>query len=206
MVSRDAGVIVQVSSGLAYRAIPLQSAYCAAKHAIKGFTESLRTELLHDGSRVRVTMVHMPALNTPQFGWVRSRLSHKAQPLPPIFQPEVGASAVVYAALHPERRELMVGGSTLAAIWGNRIAPGLLDRYLAGTGYRSQQTAEPEQPGRPDNLWSPLPGDHGAHGAFDGRARAHSAQLWLTEHRGLALLAAGIAGAAAATAWRARER
>jgi NAD(P)-dependent dehydrogenase (short-subunit alcohol dehydrogenase family) len=206
MLPRDAGTIVQVSSGLAFRAIPLQSAYCAAKHAIKGFTESLRTELLHDGSRVRVTMVHMPALNTPQFGWVRSRLSHKAQPLPPIFQPELGADAVVYAALHPERRELMVAGSTLAAIWGNRIAPGLLDRYLARKGYRSQQTAEPEQPGRPDNLWRPLPGEHGAHGGFDGRAQAHSAQLWLTEHRGLALLAAGIAGAAAATAWRARER
>ena len=206
MLPRDAGVIVQVSSGLAHRAIPLQSAYCAAKHAIKGFTESLRTELLHDGSGVRVTMVHMPALNTPQFGWVRSRLSHRAQPLPPIFQPELGADAVLYAALHPERRELMVGGSTLGASWGNRIAPGLLDRYLAGTGYRSQQTAEPEPPGRPDHLWSPLPGDHGVHGAFDGRARAHSAQLWLTEHRGLALLVAGIAGAAAATAWRARER
>ena len=177
MLPRDAGVIVQVSSGLAHRAIPLQSAYCAAKHAIKGFTESLRTELLHDGSGVRVTMVHMPALNTPQFGWVRSRLSHRAQPLPPIFQPELGADAVLYAALHPERRELMVGGSTLGASWGNRIAPGLLDRYLAGTGYRSQQTAEPEPPGRPDNLWSPLPGDHGVHGAFDGRARAQRATL-----------------------------
>jgi NAD(P)-dependent dehydrogenase (short-subunit alcohol dehydrogenase family) len=206
MLPRGSGTILQVSSALAFRAIPLQSAYCAAKHAVKGFTESLRTELLHEGSGVRVTMVHMPALNTPQFGWVRSRLPHKAQPVPPIFQPEVGAEAVVYAALHPGRRDLTVGASTLEAIWGNRVAPKVLDRYLARTGYRSQQTGEPEQPGRPDNLWTPLPGDHGAHGAFDSRARAHSAQLWLTEHRGLALVAAGIAGAVAATAWRVRER
>jgi NAD(P)-dependent dehydrogenase (short-subunit alcohol dehydrogenase family) len=206
MLPRDRGTIVQVSSALAYRAIPLQSAYCASKHAIKGFTESLRTELLHDHSRVRVTMVHMPALNTPQFGWVRSRLPHKAQPVPPIFQPEVGAQAVVYAALHPGRRNLTVGASTLEAIWGNRVAPGALDRYLARNGYRTQQTREPEQPGRPDNLWAPLPGDHGAHGSFDSQSRAHSGQLWLTEHRGLALLAVGIASAAAATAWRTRER
>jgi NAD(P)-dependent dehydrogenase (short-subunit alcohol dehydrogenase family) len=206
MLPRGSGTIVQVSSALAFRAIPLQSAYCAAKHAVKGFTESLRTELLHDGSGVRVTMVHMPALNTPQFGWVRSRLPHKAQPVPPIYQPEVGAEAVVYAALHPERGDLTVGASTLRAIWGNRVAPEALDRYLARTGYRSQQTGEPERPDRPDNLWTPLPGDHGAHGAFDSRARAHSAQLWLAEHRGLALVAAGIAGAAAATAWRVRER
>jgi NAD(P)-dependent dehydrogenase (short-subunit alcohol dehydrogenase family) len=206
MLPRDSGVIVQVSSALAYRAIPLQSAYCAAKHAIKGFTESLRTELLHDRSRVRVIMVHMPALNTPQFGWVRSRLPHKAQPVPPIYQPEVGAEAVVYAALHPERRDLSVGMSTLEAIWGNRVAPRVLDRYLARTGYRSQQTDEPEQPGRPDNLWRPVAGDHGSHGAFDGRAREHNVQLWVNEHRGLALLAAGIAGAAAAATWRAHER
>jgi NAD(P)-dependent dehydrogenase (short-subunit alcohol dehydrogenase family) len=206
MLPRDAGTIVQVSSGLAYRAIPLQSAYCAAKHAIKGFTESLRTELLHDRSGVRVTMVHMPALNTPQFGWVRSRLAFKAQPMPPIYQPEVGAEAVVYAALHPERRELSVGLRTVEAIWGNRLAPGALDRALARTGFRAQQTDEPEVPGRPDNLWSPLPGDHGAHGAFDGRARTRSVQFWITEHRGLAIVAAGIAGVAAATAWRQRER
>jgi NAD(P)-dependent dehydrogenase (short-subunit alcohol dehydrogenase family) len=206
MLPRDRGTILQVSSALAFRAIPLQSAYCAAKHAIKGFTESLRTELLHDGSGVQVVMVHMPALNTPQFGWVRSRLAHRAQPMPPIFQPEVGAEAVVYAALHPERRELKVGASTLEAIWGNRLAPGLLDRYLAKTGYRSQQTHEPEQPGRPDNLFAPLPGDHGAHGDFDDRARPRSPQLWLAEHRGLALLAAGITGAVAAVAWRARDR
>jgi len=206
MLPRDRGTIVQVSSALAFRAIPLQSAYCAAKHAVKGFTESLRTELLHDRSGVRVTMVHMPALNTPQFDWVRSRLPRKAQPVPPVFQPEVGARAVVYAALHPERRNLTVGGSSLKAILGNRVVPRALDWYLARTGYGSQQREEPERPGRPDNLLRPVAGDHGAHGAFDARAREHSAQLWLTEHRGAALLALGIAGAAAATAWRGRER
>ena len=206
MLPRDRGTIVQVSSALAFRAIPLQSAYCAAKHAVKGFTESLRTELLHDRSGVRVTMVHMPALNTPQFDWVRSRLPRKAQPVPPVFQPEVGARAVVYAALHPERRDLTVGGSSLKAILGNRVAPRALDWYLARTGYGSQQREEPERPGRPDNLLRPVAGDHGAHGAFDARAREHSAQLWLTEHRGAALLALGIAGAAAATAWRGRDR
>ncbi len=149
MLPRDHGTIVQVSSALAFRAIPLQSAYCAAKHAIKGFTESLRTELLHDASGVRVTMVHMPALNTPQFGWVKSRLPNKPQPVPPIFQPEVGAQAVIYAALH-HRRDLTVGWSAMRAIWGNRLVPGLLDRYLARTGYRSQQTDEPESPNRPN--------------------------------------------------------
>ena len=203
MLPRDRGTIVQVSSALAFRAIPLQSAYCAAKHAVKGFTESLRAELLHDQSGVRITIVHMPALNTPQFGWVRSRLPHKARPVPPIFQPEVGARAVVYAALHPERRELMVGASTVRAIWGNRIAPGALDRYLARTGFAAQQTDEPESPDRPDNLWMPLSGRQGAHGAFGRSARTRSAQLWTTEHRGLAALAIGIAGL---TAWRLRRR
>ena len=206
MLPRDAGTVVQVSSALAFRGIPLQSAYCAAKHAIKGFTESLRTELLHDGSAVRVTMVHMPALNTPQFDWVRSRLPHKAQPVPPVYQPEVGADAVVYAALHPQRRDLTVGASSVKAIWGERVAPGMIDRYLARTGYRGQQTSEPEQPGRPDNLWEPVQGEFAAHGRFDRQARAHSGQLWASEHRGLALLAAGIAGAAAAAAWRGRFR
>jgi NAD(P)-dependent dehydrogenase (short-subunit alcohol dehydrogenase family) len=202
---RDRGTIVQISSALAFRAIPLQSAYCAAKHAIKGFTESLRTELLHEGSGVQVTMVHMPALNTPQFTWVRSRLPHTAQPVPPVYQPELGAEAVVYAALHPGRRDLKVGASTVRAIWGNRLAPGWLDRYLARTGYDSQQTDEPERPDRPDNLWTSVPGDYGARGPFDASARSRSMQLRLEEHRGLALLAAGAAGAAAAFAWRARR-
>jgi len=205
MLPRDAGVVVQVSSSLAFRGIPLQSAYCAAKHAIKGFSESLRAELLHDGSAVRVTLVHMPALNTPQFDWVRNRLPNKAQPMPPVYQPEVGARAVVHAALHPDRRSYTVTGSAAKVIWGERVAPGLIDRYLARTGYRGQQTGEPEEAGRPDNLWQPVPGDFGAHGRFDRQARARSGQLWASEHRGLTLLAAGIAGVAAAAAWRARR-
>jgi NAD(P)-dependent dehydrogenase (short-subunit alcohol dehydrogenase family) len=206
MLARDRGTIVQVSSALAFRAIPLQSAYCAAKHAIKGFTESLRAELLHDDSGVRVTMVHMPALNTPQFEWVKSRLPYRAQPVPPIFQPEVGARAVVYAALHPERRDLTVGLPSVKAIWGNRLAPGLLDRYLARSGYRSQQTDEPEPLTRADNLWEPAPGNHGAHGRFDASARRYSPQLWLTEHRSLSLLlGAGAVGAAAVWAWGKRK-
>ncbi|HEX6535276.1 MAG TPA: SDR family oxidoreductase [Gemmatimonadaceae bacterium] len=185
MLPRDHGVIVQVSSALAYRSIPLQSAYCAAKHAILGFTASLRTELLHDRSRVRVTMVHMPALNTPQFSWVRSRLPNAPQPVPPIFQPEVGAAAVVWAARHETGRELTVGMPSVKAVYGNKLVPGYGDRYLARTGYRSQQTCEPADPNRPDNLWEPIPGDHGAHGAFDARSHGHSIQLWLRTHPGL---------------------
>jgi short-subunit dehydrogenase len=192
MLPRDRGIIVQVGSALAYRSIPLQSAYCAAKHAIAGFTDSLRCELIHDKSHVKVTMVQMPALNTPQFGWVKSRLSHKAQPVPPIFEPEVAARAIYYAA-HHTRRELFVGGPTVAAIQGNKIFPGLLDRYLGKTGYKSQQTDEPADPDRLNNLWKPVPGDHGAHGTFDSRARNSSPQLWLDTNRdwiALALLGA----------------
>lgn len=151
MLPRDRGVIVQVGSALAYRAIPLQASYCGAKHAILGFTESLRTELLHDGSRVRVTMVHLPAVNTPQFNWVRARLPRKPQPVPPVFQPEVAARAIVWAA-HHDRRELNVGLSTVLAILADKIAPGLLDYYLARTGYQSQQRPEPIEPDRKDNL------------------------------------------------------
>lgn len=196
MLPRDRGMIVQVGSALAYRSIPLQSAYCAAKHAIAGFTDSLRCELIHDQSRVRVTMVQMPALNTTQFGWVKSRLKHKAQPVPPIFQPEVGARAVYWAA-HHDRREIYVAGPTVEAIVGNKVAPGLLDHYLGRTGYKSQQTQEPEDPNRPDNLWKPVPGDHGAHGRFDARAHEHSYELWTALHRnwlGLALGAVAAAG------------
>lgn len=188
MLPRDHGTIVQVGSALAYRSIPLQSAYCAAKHAISGFTDSLRCELIHDKSKVRVSMVHMPALNTPQFGWVKSRLKNKAQPVPPIFQPEVGARAVYWAA-HHKRRELYVGMSTVEAIIGNKIAPGMLDHYLGRKGYASQQTSEPESPDRPNNLWEPLPGDHGAHGSFDQRARGKSWELRVSLNR--AWLAAG---------------
>ena len=184
MLPRDRGVIVQVGSALAYRGIPLQAAYCAAKHAVQGFCDSLWCELLHDNSNVKVTMVQMPALNTPQFGWVKSRLPRKAQPVPPIFQPEVAAEAIYFAAHNP-RREFYVGLPTLKAIVGDKLAPGLLDRYLARIGYDSQQYDDKEDPNRPDNLWQPVPGDHGAHGAFDARACNWSAQWWTSEHRGL---------------------
>ena len=171
MLPRDRGAIVQVGSALAYRGIPLQSAYCAAKHAIQGFCDSLHCELIHDRSRVRLTMVQMPALNTPQFGWVKSRLPRKAQPVPPIFQPEVAAEAIVWAS-HHDRRELTVGWPTVEAIVGNKIAPGWLDAYLARTCFDAQMTDEPEDPGRPDNLWEPVDAgrDHGAHGTFDDRS------------------------------------
>lgn len=183
MLPRDCGVVVQVGSALAYRGIPLQAAYCAAKHAVQGFNDSLRSELLHDRSGVAVTMVQLPALNTPQFDWVKSRLPNRGQPVPPIFQPEVAARAIVYASQHP-RREFWVGWPTVKAIVGNRIAPGFLDRYLAQRGYASQQTGEPRPPDQPHNLWHPLPGDHGAHGRFDDRARPRSLQLELAMRRG----------------------
>ncbi|HXG67375.1 MAG TPA: SDR family oxidoreductase [Blastocatellia bacterium] len=199
MLPRDRGAIVQVGSALAYRGIPLQAAYCAAKHAVQGFVDSLRSELIHDGSNVHVTMVQLPALNTPQFDWVKSRLPNKAQPVPPIFQPEVAARAIYYAA-HHERREMYVGLPTVKAIVGNKLVPGLADRYLAHNGYESQQTDEPENPDRPDNLWQPVGGDHGAHGRFDDRAADYSLQSWANMHRGLLALAGlGIAGALYAT-------
>ena len=195
MLPRDRGTIVQVGSALAYRGIPLQAAYCGAKHAIQGFMDSLRTELLHDGSRVHVTMVQMPALNTPQFGWVKSRLPRKPQPVPPIFQPEVAAEAIHWAA-HHRRRELYVGMPTVEAIVGNKVAPGFADWYLAHAGIDSQQTDEPDDHDRPNNLWDPVPGDHGAHGVFDGRASTGCPQLWVTTHRGwLALAGATLAAA-----------
>ena len=184
MLPRDRGVIVQVGSALAYRAIPLQSAYCAAKHALRGFTESLRCELIHDKSNVRVTMVQLPALNTPQFGWVKSRLPRKAQPVPPIFQPEVAAEAIYFAA-HRPRREFYVGWPSAKAIIASKIVPGLLDHFLARTGYNSQQYDGAEDRNRPHNLWEPLPGDHGAHGDFDARAKSWSAQWWTSQRRGV---------------------
>jgi NAD(P)-dependent dehydrogenase (short-subunit alcohol dehydrogenase family) len=193
MLPRDNGVIVQVGSALAYRGIPLQAAYCAAKHAIQGFNESLRCELLHDNSNVRVTMVQLPALNTPQFSWVKSRLPNKAQPVPPIYQPEVAARAIVWASTH-ERREVSVGYSTLVAVIGNKIAPGLLDKRLAATGYKAQQTDQPEVPSRPNNLWEPVREDRGAHGAFDNRAMSRSLQFWASTHP--AMLLTGAAAAA----------
>jgi short-subunit dehydrogenase len=199
MMPRDRGTIVQVGSALVYRSIPLQSAYCAAKHAAAGFTYSLRTELIHDKSRVKVTMVQMPALNTPQFGWVKSRLKHKAQPVPPIFEPEVGARAVYWAS-HHHRREVYVGWPTVEAIVGNKLTPSLLDDYLGMKGYAAQQTDQPEDPNRPNNLWEPVAGDHGAHGTFDARSHEKSYQLWANLHRpwigaGAAALAAFVLAA-----------
>ncbi len=190
-------LIVHVGSALAYRGIPLQSAYCGAKHAIDGFTDSLLTELLHDKRNIHVTTVQMPALNTPQFGWVLSRLPRKAQPVPPIYQPEVAARAIVWASEHRER-EVIVGRATALAIIANRIAPGLVDRYLARTGFDAQQLDVPEDPDRPNNLWQPVPGDHGAHGAFDARAKDHSVTFWFTKHR-RALTAAAATSAVATT-------
>ena len=198
MLPRNRGTIVQVGSALAYRSIPLQSAYCGAKHAMKGFTASLRSELIHDGSDVHVTMVQLPALNTPQFGWTRNKLTEKSQPVPPIFQPEVAARAIYYASQH-KRREIQVGGSTLKAIVGNKVMAGALDHYLARNAYEGQQTGEPNEPGRRDNLWEPLPVDAGAHGRFDDTAREQSVQAWMNLHRGwIAAAGVGLAGGAAA--------
>jgi len=207
MLPRDRGTIVQVGSALAYRGIPLQTAYCGAKHAIQGFNESLRCELLHDRSRVRTTMVQMPGVNTPQFSWVLSRLPDHAQPVPPIYQPEVAARAVLHAADHPRRREYWVGGSTVGTLLANAVAPGLLDHYLAKTGFSSQQTAEPRSADQPANLWQPADGpegrDYGAHGAFDENAHSRAPQLWASQHHGLlATAAAALLAGAGAGAWR----
>lgn len=191
MLPRDRGTIIQVGSALAYRGIPLQSAYCAAKHAIQGFNDSLRAELLHDNSNVRVSMVQMPALNTPQFRWSKSRMPRKAQPVPPIFQPEVGARAILYAADH-HPRELNVAFPTTKAILGNKIAPGALDHYLANTGYDSQMTSAPVDPEAPNNLMAPIPGDRGAHGAFDHTAMGDSTQFWVRTHRPQIGIALGV--------------
>ncbi len=206
MLPRDRGIIIQVGSALAYRGIPLQSAYCGAKHAIQGFTDSLRCELIHDHSNVKISMVQMPALNTPQFSWVKSRLPRKPQPVPPIYQPEVAADAIVWAA-HHYRREWYVGGSTAIVITGNKIAPGFGDWYLAQQGYGSQQYDGLADPNRPNNLDSPVDAerDFGAHGDFDRRAANHSFQLWASQHRGwLALAGLGAIGLFAA-ALRSRQ-
>jgi hypothetical protein len=195
MRPRDRGTIVQVGSALAYRGIPLQAPYCGAKHALQGFLESLRAELLHEGSSVRVTMVQLPAVNTPQFTWARTKMPREPQPVPPIYQPEVAAQAIVWAAANP-RRELMVGWPTVKAILGNAVAPGLADRYLADTGYDAQQRDEPTRPDRPDNLFEPVDDDRGAHGPFDGEARDRSVQAALSRHRrslGLGALAGALA-------------
>ncbi len=197
MIPRDRGAVVQVGSALSYRAIPLQSAYCGAKFAIRGFTDSVRTELMHDGSRVWITMVQLPALNTPQFNWCRTHLREHPQPVPPIFQPEVAAEAIYWAA-HHRRRELDVGGSAVKAIVGNKLAPRLADRYLARTGFDAQQVQGLPVNGRRDNLFAPDPGAAATHGMFDDRARGRSVQLWANTHRSFvaAALTTALAGAA----------
>ena len=205
MRPRDRGVIVQVGSALAFRGIPLQSAYCAAKHAIRGFDDSLRAELRHDGSNVRICEVHLPAINPPQFRWVRSLLEREAQPVPPIYQPEVAAEAIAWVLDHP-RRSMWVGPSTVGTIVSSTIAPGVLDRYLARTGYRSQQTQESRDRTRPDNLYAPVERDAGARGPFTDRAHARSVQAWLSRHRSALAAAATAALAAVAIGTSARDR
>lgn len=202
MLPRDHGTVVQVGSALAYRGLPLQSAYSGAKHAIQGWHEALRCELLHQGSKVRTTMVQLPALNTPQFGWVLNRMPRRPRPVPPVYEPEIAARAIVHAAAHPRRREYWVGASTVATLVANAVAPGLMDRYLARTAYGAQQRSDPAPVMSPVNLWHPVDGDgghdYGAHGDFGRGARVHGPQLWLSEHRGA--LAGGAAFAAAALA------
>lgn len=204
MKPRNRGVIVQVGSALAYRGIPLQSGYCGAKHAIQGFTESVRCELLHEHSGVHITMLQMPALNTPQFSWVLSKLGRHPQPVPPIYQPEVAGRAIHYAAAHPRRREFWVGATTAATLVANKLAPGILDRYLAKTGFKSQQTKAETDPDRPANLWEAVDSDtdFGAHGEFDTRSFLVSPQWWATTHRGT-VAAAG--AAVAAMGWAVRR-
>ncbi len=199
---RGRGCIVQVGSALAYRGIPLQAAYCGAKHAIQGFTEALRAELAADGSAVHVTTVSLPAVNTPQFDWARNKMPRRPRPMAPVFQPEMVADAIVWAAT-ARRREVLVGGSTLLTVWGNRFAPGLVTRLLARTAVEGQQTDEPEIPERPDNLWQSVPGEKGARGRFGAESHGASVQLWATRHRpwlaaaALALLTGAVMAAAA---------
>jgi NAD(P)-dependent dehydrogenase (short-subunit alcohol dehydrogenase family) len=198
MRARDRGVIIQIGSALAYRAIPLQAPYCGAKFALRGFTDSLRTELMHEGSKVRVTMLQLPAVNTPQFDWCRTRMPRVPRPVPPVFQPELIGRCALWASRHP-RREVTIGWPALKAIWATKLLPGLADRYLARFGCQSQMGARAVSAGRPDNLWHAVPGDAGAHGRFDAEARPSSLQWWLNRHRGgLGALVLGVAAAAAA--------
>jgi hypothetical protein len=194
MLAQDHGTIVQVGSALAYRSIPLQSAYCGAKHAIVGFTDSLRCELIHRRSNVHLTVVHLPAMNTPQFSWCRTRLPRYPQPVPPIYQPEVAAKAIYWAA-HHKRREIFTGGPTVEAIYGQDVAPGFADWYLGRHGYDSQQASEPVSANRPDNLFEPVPGNYAVHGIFGSEAKNFSAQSWLDLHRlPVSLVGAGLLG------------
>jgi short-subunit dehydrogenase len=203
MLSRDRGTTVQVGSALSYRAIPLQASYCGAKFAIRGFTDSVRTELLHDGSNVHVTMVQLPGLNTPQFRVSRTKMPYHPRPVPPVYQPEFAAEAIVWAA-HSRRREPYIGTSSMLTILGNKVAPWLADRYLGRTGYDSQQTGEPvDSESRPDYLFEPVPDDRGAHGEFDDESYAGDRQFWVTKNRGwLALAGASLAGVATYALYR----
>ena len=197
MLPRDRGRIIQVGSALAVRSIPLQAAYCATKHAIVGFTDSLRCELYHDSSNVKAIVVHMPAMNTPQFTWVKSRLPNLPQPVPPIYEPEVGARVILHAArTSSPRREYWVGGSTVKAIVGQKFIPGVLDLYLGKTGYKAQQRGEPDSPDRPNNVWHPVSTTFGAHGPFDATSRSFSLEAQVSKHRGWFALGCGFLGAA----------
>lgn len=193
MMPKNKGTIVQVGSALAYRSIPLQAPYCGAKHAIIGFTDSIRCELIHNKSKVHLTVVDLPAVNTPQFLWGRTKMPRQPQPVPPIYEPEVPARAIYYAA-HHRRREIFVGGSTLKAVYGQDVAPGFADWYLGKTGYSAQQAPEPLPEDRKDNLFEPVPGDYAARGMFTGKAKTSSPVTWLNLHRTpVALAAAGAA-------------
>jgi short-subunit dehydrogenase len=205
MLARNAGTIVQVGSALAYRSIPLQAPYCGAKSAIRGFTDSVRSELIHRNSNVHLTMVHLSAFNTPQFDWGRACIAKQPQPVPPIFQPEVAAGAIYFAATH-RRREVWVGWPAVKGIIGTRMFPGVLDRLLARTAYDAQHTDEFIPPGRKDNLYEPVAGDHGSHGRFDARARDTSTQLWFSTHRVAVGVLAGCAAALGLLALRALSR
>ena len=198
MLPRNRGKIVLVGSALAYRGIPLQSAYCGAKHAIQGFIDSVRCELLHDKSKVTITMVQMPGVNTPQFDWIRAKLPGQPRPVGKVYQPEVAARAIWFAA-HDGRKEMLVGLPTVEAVWGNKVASSAMDEYLASTGFKSQQRPEPVRADRKDNLFEPVAGDHGARGSFDNEAVDSSAELWVSEHkRQVGLAALGVAAVAGA--------
>lgn len=209
MRPRDRGIIINVGSALAYRAIPLQSVYCGAKYAVRGFTDALRTELIHDGSGIKLVMVQLPALNTPQFDWALNKTGQRPQPVPPIYQPEVAARAIFRAALDPRHREVWVGNATLLTILANRVAPGLLDRYLARAGYRGQLTGETQPEDAPANLFQSVDGCFGAHGRFDHQARGSAWDVDVTGGRpvlaALALMALFVASAGGIAALRNRR-
>lgn len=204
MRPRNRGTIVNVGSALAYRAIPLQSVYCGAKYAVRGFTDALRAELLHERCAVKLVMVHLPAVNTPQFDWALNKTGRRPQPMPPIYQPELPARAIFFAATHPHRREIWVGMSTVMTIVANKLAPGLLDRYLARNGYSGQLTDEDLPDHAPSNLFETAPGEYGAHGRFDGKAHDRSWEMLASRHRGATL--AGLAGLAALAAFLGSRR